>query len=650
MYSTELGKYEYITTDKDLRLAVDASKTNQYIGLDTENSGGLDALDPNVKLLLVQFEAGGTAYVVDARVVNLDPLKEIFEDPKWVKIVQNGPYDWKMLYVKTGINVVNMFDTQIAEYLLHAGVVGRESLEHLSLKYLDHQLDKKVVETFFEHPYDEPFTRAQLDYAADDVLCLPGIKKRQQMYLNNFNLNATAEIEFNLIAPVAKMELNGIVLDADKWRVQLKAIDQKLFKLNADIRNILPDPPPPEVKPPRLKKDGTPYANTPKVKPPPVLNLDSWQQLAWALGEIGVDLEAMNKITRKGLTNNTTLAFALKYYKEEKKKKVLQDIISYRGYKQTQKTFGENLLSHIRDDGRIHARFDPNGTDSGRFSSSNPNLQNIQKKGKEGKALRSCFQPPPGSKFIVADYSQIELRIAAELSGDPFMLYVLSDPSGDIHRSTAAQMYGVPVEEVTSDLRRAAKTINFGIIYGMSAKTLAERIGCSMEEAEVHLAKYKSTYPLLMKWLDKVAKESIRAGYTKTVGGRRRWFPSLDKNNYATDREYKSMLAFLERVGKNHPIQGTSADMTKTSIIMVDRFLGTFQAKLVNTIHDEICIEVPERYVVPLAKLIKRTMILAAKQFLTKVPVDVDCKIRDAWWGGEVDDNELGQQLWLIPE
>jgi len=646
--STGLGNYEYITDQKSVPLIIADAKKEKYLGIDTENSGGLDVLVPGVKLLLFQIEVGGKAYVIDARRVDLNPFKEILEDGKYIKIVQNGNYDYKLLSVLRNIQINGMYDTKIGEFLLNVGVSkDGTSLGDLSVKYLDYKLDKGITITFADFPYDGEFTEKQLAYAADDVLVLPGIRRRQQMYLNQLNLNAIAELEFALIAPVAKMELAGIKLDAGKWRVTLAELKKKLFKISNDIRQVLPDPPAPPPKPVRLRKDGTPYANTAKQKPPPVLNLDSWQQLVDSCGRVGISFEEANKKTKAGLTNNATLKVAAEMYKGDSTKAgVIKNIIKYRGLKQTEKTFGENLIDHIREDGRIHAKFNQNGTDSGRFSSSEPNLQNIQKKGDEGKILRSCFIPEPGHKFVIADYSQIELRIAAEMSGDETMLRILNDPRGDIHRGTAAEMYGVPYENVSGDLRRAAKTINFGLIYGMSVKTLAERLGCSSDEAAGHLQKYEETYPTLMQWLKEKGAKAFEEGRSKTIGGRIRWFPSLDPKA----EDYKKMKAFYERVGRNHPIQGTSADMTKTSMVYLDRVLWQYSARMVNTIHDELCIEVPYEYTIEVAKLVKRKMIFAGEKFLKKVPVLVDVKIRDCWFKDDgVEDNENGQQLWLMP-
>ena len=894
--TTSLGDYEYITDQKSVSLILIDAKKERYLSIDTENSGGLSIFSPNVKLLMFQIEVGGKAYVIDARKVDISPFKEILEDSKYIKVLQYCIYDYKILRVLRQLYLNGIYDTKIAECLLDAGISkDGHSLDALSLRYLGIHMDKDVAKEFNDFPYDGEFTDRQIVYAANDVLVLPEIRKRQQIYLNQLHLNPIAQLEFSLAVPVAKMELAGIKIDADRWRESLNGVKKRLFKISNDIRQVLPNPPASPPKPIRLKKDGTPYANTAKIKPLPVLNLNSPQQLAEACGKIGIDFGKANKVTRAGLTNNTTLRFASKMYQDEPTKHdLIESVIGYRGLKQIEKTFGENLLEHVHDDGRIHASFNQNGTNSGRFSSSKPNLQNIQKKGEEGKILRSCFIPEVGNKFVIADYcvvpdtkvltadlvwrrvadlefgveligfteeptnskfqpakvldikkiirpcfriktnkgevtssgehrwlycgnvnqkgnhkrewkqtselrvgdklpfyvkpwsidvtfdggylagfvdgegyisenkksgkassirfgqklgtvftdvlqklnqkgfdvgyniskdgvakaylrgsgsairflgiirptrfikssrkfwdghrtwsknsqpaivekieyvgeqevcalstttktfiaegfmshnSQIELRIAAEMSGDEKMIETLNDPRGDIHRGTAAEMYKVPYEQVTSALRRAAKTINFGIIYGMSSKTLADRLACGIAEAVQHMITYTATYPTLMAWMEKIGKESFECGHSKTIGGRIRWFPSLNPK----DADYKKRKEFYERVSRNHPVQGTSADMTKTSMVYLDKVLYKYEAQMVNTIHDELCIEVPDRYAVDVARLTKRKMIFAGKRFLSKVPVLVDVKIRDCWYKDNgVEDDENHQQFLLL--
>ena len=959
------GTYDFVEKNSEIPLILAEAEKHKYVALDTENSGGLDVFNPDVKLLLLQLGFGNRAFVIDARKVDLTLVRDVIENSRWMKIIQYASYDYKLLKKLCGISIKNIYDTKLAESLLTAGISNsKTSLEDLSLKYLDLKLDKSTVMTFPNHPYDASFTDEQIRYAAYDVLVLPEIRRRQYMYLKQLGLLSIAELEFALIPVVAEMELRGVLLDAERWRKSLEVTRKKLFKISAELHQVLPDPLPPSPKPVRLKKDGTPYANSARPKPPPILNLDSWQQLADACKRVGINLDEANRKTRKGLTNADTLKYAQQLHSGESEKvKILKNIIKYRELNQVNKTFGENLIDHIRSDGRIHARFHQDGTVAGRFScvpldseiltadgwktydqlkigekvvgyniesnklewttlhnivigedvvgkfcwlnrlehssdrygtyivctpnhkwvaesngvkgfiescnisshrkhsatftlwasgvegnnddcneaaligwaitdgsikhlvngfsleirvtkptsiamldtllsnmphtestyylgrnfhyryerryyigknyftpiwekvlniglikyiysltynarvamydammeadgsprktgkpfgtqkkeiadafcvlasllgigitykqrdsgfidfntrtvrikqasvryypsntkckvwcpttglgtwimrqrgkivitgnSSNPNLENIQKKGDEGRILRSCFIPPAGWKYIIADYSQLHLRIAAEISKDPAMLEAFSDPKGDIHKNTASQMFGVPLEGVTYEMRKAAKTINFGIIYGMGNKTLSERLGCSLDEAEELMRKYKQTYAVLMDWLDNEAEKALQRGWSRTMKGRYRWFPRLNEK----DDNYRKMRSFLERVGKNHPILGTDADMLKTAMVLLHNPLTKLDAHIVNCVHDELVVEAPMDKAIQAAKLVKRKMIVAGQKFLSNVPVLVDVKIRDNWWKDDgVEDDENGQQLWLIPD
>jgi DNA polymerase-1 len=217
-------------------------------------------------------------------------------------------------------------------------------------------------------------------------------------------------------------------------------------------------------------------------------------------------------------------------------------------------------------------------------------------------------------------------------------------------------MYKVPYDRVSGDLRRAAKTLNFGIIYGMMVKTLSERLDCSSEEAAKHLAIYNDTYKVMMHWLEEEGEKAYNRHWSRTIGGRIRWFPTLDPKKFDTQREFNNMVEYYKRVGRNHPVQGTSADMTKTAIVLLHHPLLKLGGKVVNTIHDEVCVEVPIDNAVQAAKLVKDKMILAGQRYVKKVPVMVEVKIRDCWYKDDFDsgklgiqDDEEGQQLMLLP-
>ncbi len=631
--------FDYITAQRDLAAIIADIKKQQFIGLDIESTG-LDFLLPTTKILLVQLEVGGNIFVIDARKVDVGPLREVFENPRYIKTIQNALFEFKAFYARLGIVITGIYDTKIVESLLNAGLSkGGTGLRDLVKKYANVELDKSTRNEFIGFPDDDEFTEKQLRYAADDVVYLSLIRNSQQTQLDTYGLNKVAGLEFSVVEPVAKMELAGIRLDADRWRISLTDVKQRLFKVTQELMNVLPDPPPPLPKPIKIKKDGTPYKNSAKVKPVPILNLGSWQQLAWACDQIGINLTGANKKTKKGLTNVATIQYAQKITADAWKKEILGNIVKYRQLNQIKKTFGENLINWIKDDGRIHAQFHQNGTAAGRFSSSGPNLQNIQKKGEEGKILRSCFIPKDGCKFIIADYGQLHLRIASELSGDPVMTQILENSSGDLHKGTASQMFGVPYDQVTDEQRGMAKALNFGIIYGMGIMTLADRLGCTRDKAETLYNTYTDTYKVLMEWINKEGATSWERGYARAISGRMRWFPALDSE----DKDFKKMKSFYNRVGKNHPMIATDGDMLKTSMVFLCKPLERYSAQIVNIIHDEICIEVPDEYAIEVARVVRRKMILAGRMFLKSIPITVEIKVRDCWY--KDDENETDALL-----
>jgi len=676
----------------------------------------------------------------------------------------------------------------LAEFLLTAGLQpARSSLKALALKYSNIEIDKEIRETFVSVD-DNEFTLEQLEYAARDAMLLHPIYEKQSAKLKELGLENIAELEFALIEPTVEVELSGMKIDVDIWTKSLDATKRTLFYLTNEVRQALPPPPAPIVKEVRLKKDGTPYKTKEKEVVEPILNIDSWQQLGAGLKDIGINLEEANAKTRKGLTNNTTLKYALSMYSSTPKKtKVLRNIIKYRNLNQINKNFGDGLLDHAGSDGRIHSSFNQDGTVSGRYScvpldseiltdegwkksnevsigdkvvgyniqskqiewttlrniiigndvvgkfswganlyvkctknhkwvatindipgfieskdidknrndkvkftlriggatgietisynvseeyanvwcpvtdlstwfmrqnghvlitgnSSNPNLENIPKKGNEGRILRSSFIPEDGCKFILGDWNQLHLRIAADCSEDPLMMSILMDESGDLHRGTAAYMYGIPYNSVSAKQRGTAKSINFGLIYGMGSGTLAETLGVSLDEAKEYLARYKNTYPKLIRWLEDSARKAISVGYSKTIKGRIRFFPTFDHSD-------GKLRSFYERVGKNNPILGTDGDMLKTAVVLLYHPLLRLNARIVNLVHDEIIVEAPTETTFEVAKLLKETMFSVGQRFLKYVPTYVDVRIRDSWWKDEdIEDDYTCQQLWLLPQ
>ena len=297
-------------------------------------------------------------------------------------------------------------------------------------------------------------------------------------------------------------------------------------------------------------------------------------------------------------------------------------VLEYRKYQKLESTYIDALIPMRDAGGRIHTRFDPVGTATGRISSAEPNLQNIPVRTELGRAIRGAFVARPGYLLVDADYSQIELRVLAHMSGDKTMINAfLMDQ--DIHARTAAEVYGVPLEMVTHQMRSASKAVNFGIVYGISEFTLAKNIGVSRYEAKEFIDRYFERYPGVKAYMDDAVKRGHAQGYVTTLMNRRRYLPELSSPNYA-------VRAFGERCAMNSPIQGTAADIIKLAMIAVDRALREegFRAKLILQVHDELIVEAPEEEAERVRELLRRCMEGVMK---LSVPLRTDISIGGDW-------------------
>ena len=297
-------------------------------------------------------------------------------------------------------------------------------------------------------------------------------------------------------------------------------------------------------------------------------------------------------------------------------------VLEYRKYQKLESTYIDALIPMRDENGRIHTRFDPVGTATGRISSAEPNLQNIPVRTELGKAIRGAFVARPGWLLVDADYSQIELRVLAHMSGDATMIHAFREDQ-DIHARTAAEVYGVPLEMVTSQMRSASKAVNFGIVYGISEFTLAKNIGVSRYEAKEFIDRYFDRYPGVKAYMDGAVKKGHEQGYVTTLMGRRRYLPELMSSNFA-------VRSFGERCAMNSPIQGTAADIIKLAMIAVDRALKEegFAARLILQVHDELIVEAPEGEAEAVRDLLRRCM---EGVVTLDVPLRTDISIGGDW-------------------
>ncbi len=584
--------FQLINDPEGLKKAVDELKNEDFLGFDTETT----ELDPyRGDLRLVQFSTGKNTWVIDLKpfadkgdlrtLPELEPLRELIAAKVPVKIAHNAKFDAKWVRYHLGAELGGVFDSYLASVIIASGETDRRhSLADVAFFFLATELDKSEQIS----NWSSELTHSQLEYAARDAAIMIPLREKLQERLAADDLLGVAQLEFDCIMPIAEMELNGFYLDAACWRQQLEKVKARQQKVADELQDML--------------SAGVAQAS---LFGRTEINLDSQAQVTDALVNLGVPVP------------DSTRAWQLQPLAE--KYPVIGKLLEYRGVAKSISSFGENILEFIEPKtGRIHADFRQIGAPTGRFSCSNPNLQQIPHE----QEYRRCFRAPDGRKLVIADYSQIELRILASFSKDK--QFINAFVSGeDFHTTTAAQVFNVLPAEVTTDQRSFAKRLNFGVVYGIGASRFAMMTGLSQTDAENTLRRYFATYTGLDEWLRNAGKTVVLERYAKTGSGRTMRF-RFDEND-------RQQIAGAQRNGKNMPIQGTSADILKRALrLLHDSIRGT-SAKLVNIVHDEIIVECDAAEGDATAQILERSMVAAGEEFVKNVPVKVDVKIADQW-------------------
>jgi DNA polymerase-1 len=588
--------YELIEDAAQLSDIAAELESVRTIGIDTETN----SIDPyKARLLLLQISTPIKTYVIDCtKVQDFSAIRHILESPRPMKLIQNAKFDYSMLKVQAGITLAGIYDTMVAERLLTNGISREISLRAIAKKYLGLTLDKTIRETFTDPKSLAGlghFNEEQLTYAARDAQIMHEIFAKQLKKLQEHELMEVAKLEFSLTPVVADMELHGVLIDTKKWREHIANMQTERDRINQEIQQDLK----PLSRHIQVDLFGT---------EDDVVNLDSPSQLLDAFRKLGVGVTSTGEAVLKTIDHP-----------------LAKKILDYRGYEKLISAFGESLLVKISSvTGRLHPDFLQLGADTGRFACSNPNLQQIP----QDATFRNCFIASPGYKMITADYSQIELRIMAEFSQDPTFLKAFAEDA-DLHTMTATNMFKVSVDQIDKRMRTAAKTINFGLMYGRGPGSIALQIGSTVDEAKELLDIYFKSYTGVKKWLDKAGQDALKLGYAKTILGRRRWFELPPKDH----PDYLKLAGSIERQGKNMPIQGTNADITKYALIYISqRFKKEgWDAHLTHTVHDEIVAEAPTEIAETAALAVEEEMVRAANKLLGTVSVKVDVHTADYW-------------------
>ncbi len=596
--------YVHVTTENQFNEALEDLEKQKVVGVDIEGT----SLDPYSSILLtVQIGTPEKSYIFDARALKLAEMlrfKEFLENQKIIKILHNGKFDYKHIKQNLKISMCNLFDTMLTESILNAGTSSSYySLKDLAVKYTGVTLHKSVRESFEYMTASTKLNESQLKYGAVDTLILFPIFEEQIKKLKKEQLIDIAKLEYATTRVVGDMELKGIHIDVKRWRGLINDISIKRDELAKKFQQ--------EIRP--LFKSNT---------------IDLFGNIGDSIN-INSQVQLMDLFNNKMHLNLPSTGDGILELCDNPIVKILRE---YRGYEKLVSAFGENLLSKINPvTKRIHPDFNQLGAATGRFSCNNPNFQQIPRQS-ENAPFRSCFNPEPGYKLVTTDYSTFEMRIMAELSGDSNLVDAFNK-GVDVHSHTAALMFGL---EMTDDFakkypdeRFAAKSINFGLMYGRGPTSLAKQLGISPERGREYLDKYFKSYPGVQKYLERVSKEAVKKGWSTTPAGRKRWYIQPDP----TDPEYTRKISHIQRQAKNHPIQGTNADAIKYALVFLTEKIKekNFDASIVLTVHDEVVCEVRDDQAEEWALIQSNEMIRAGQLFIKKVPVESKPFVSDVW-------------------
>ncbi|MBS8242046.1 DNA polymerase I [Marinobacter lipolyticus] len=597
-------RYAIITEQADLDRWVDRLNKAPLFAVDTETTS-LRYMDAEVVGVSFAIEPGEAAYVplghdymgapeqLDRDSV-LAQLKPLLEDPKRPKLGQNLKYD-KNVLANHGITLEGIAeDTMLESYVLNS-VASRHDMDTLARQYLDEQT---ITFESIAGKGAKQLTFNQIDlekagpYAAEDADITLRLHQvlRPRLAETGKLQSVYEDIDLPLVPVLSRMEQRGAMISAST----LKQHSQELAERMAELEQAAHD------------EAGETF------------NLGSTKQLQ-AIFYDKMGLPVIKK-TPKGAPSTAEPVLQELAHEHALPRLILE----HRSLSKLKSTYTDTLpeLIHHRT-GRIHTSYHQAVTATGRLSSSEPNLQNIPIRSEQGRRIRQAFEAPEGYKLVAADYSQIELRIMAHLSGDKGLLKAF-DKGEDIHKATAAEVFGVALDQVTGDQRRSAKAINFGLIYGMSAFGLARQLDVGRNQAQEYIDRYFERYPGVLSYMDNIRKQAHDDGYVETLFGRRLYLPEINARN-------KQMQQAAERTAINAPMQGTAADIIKRAMIDVERWLlenHADDARMIMQVHDELILEVRESAVDTIRKGLEERMSGAAS---LDVPLLVEAGVGNNW-------------------
>ncbi|MFU2136067.1 DNA polymerase I [Gallibacterium anatis] len=595
------SRYQTILTEEQLQQWREKLSNASLFAIDTETNS-LNYMQAKLVGLSFALENGEAAYLplqhhyldcpqqLSWKTV-LAELKTVLEDPNIKKVGQNLKYDLTIL-ARHGVELQGVvYDTMLESYTLDS--TGRHNMDDLAKRFLHHDtihFEDLAGKGKGQLTFDQIEIDKAAEYAAEDADVTFKLHQVLWPQLNQTPslVKLFTEVELPLSQVLARMERNGVLIDSDLLYQQSQEINARLIQLEQQAHQLAGQ----------------------------AFNLASTKQLQEILfGKLG--LPVLKKTPKGAPSTNEEVLEELAYEHELPKL-----LVEHRGFSKLKSTYTDKLPQMIDPNtGRVHTSYHQAVTITGRLSSSDPNLQNIPTRSEEGRKIRQAFIAPQGFKVVAADYSQIELRIMAHLSADAGLAYAFSHGL-DVHRSTAAEVFDVPLEQVTSQQRYRAKAINFGLIYGMSAFGLARQLQIPRNEAQTYIDRYFHRYPGVKQFMNDIQEKAKQQGYVETLLGRRLYLPELKSSNGMRRKA-------AERVAINAPMQGTAADIIKKAMIDIDRFIADKNdIRMIMQVHDELVFEVKEDKVEYYEKIIKDMMENAVK---LSVPLIVEVNFGDNW-------------------
>lgn len=630
------NNYNLIDNNQDLINLVPIIQKNNIVGLDIEAS----SLDPyTATLLLIQLSIGEEIYVINTGKVerrSLLYLVKLLKETNILCIGHNIKYDMKMIYHNFRVLLTNIFDTMLAEVLQKPGVAKPfNSYAFVVKKYMGIDLPKTTRDEFIGKT-DFEFSEKQLLYAANDVRYLVPIMERQSKLLQANQGKKIWELEMRLEPVVAMMEYQGVLLNATRWKGLTGESERLAHEYSVKLQNYLAMHfdtiagnyenaleaannlyIPTKTK---MRKAEREHLASVVTRDEilgaiiPLINMNSSKQSTNILQKLGIKTKTSNQ---KELTKFKGHEF-------------IDLLFSMRRYFKAGHAFGDEFINAINPvSGRIHSNYEQAVAKSGRFAGRGPNLQNI----KAETTYRSCFLARPGYLYFTADYSQIELRIMAEISREPLMIEAFQR-GDDLHKLTASIIFNKPFDKVTSAERGKAKNVNFAVIYGITEYGLQRQLGWTLEQGKLYLDRYFNKYTTLAEFIKGAGSRVIREAYSITMYGRKRYF-TLPRKLMRRDL---FLIKKIQRQGVNHIVQGTAGDMLKLQLCYMfyknpfDKDIERPENfRILQTTHDECAGEFREGKEEEVREFIGRCMEDAAKPFLHDVPVDYNIEIDKCW-------------------